>query len=451
MCCSSPRHSSSILSRSRRLLYAYRADFQSIHAHRHDEAESAPEESAPIQLASKKKRGQKRKAEADADPNLIPGLGSESLQLLTIERKKKANKKQRAAAKRRKKEALLGSEPGQPTGHQEEEADQEDGDDDMLDVDADAVVVDGDVGDLPEIDMDASDLDEDSMPTSFEAEEDATFLAPPIQSKITKKEQARLDQAIAQAAQAKKDKEKKGAAGQKRIVPIQVREEVEEAEEAETFRQQKNKKQKTAPTASAAAVVAAPVAAPVPAAVVKSAKASKSSSPSSGSAAAAAATAAAPSSPSQPTTPPKQKRAAVPTTAATTPPTHVTLVGFSTPQAKVAASKAEVVGGTQAKAAQSVAPPSSSKKAVRIVLSNNQVKQFKKFSRDSITTQTTALLAKPSPKSAIKTSSMEFFLNHNKNGRELKARQTGLERELADAGQKPTSPSRAKAKDFFFQ
>ena len=69
--------------------------------------------------------------------------------------------------------------------------------------------------------------------------------------------------------------------------------------------------------------------------------------------------------------------------------------------------------------------------------------------------QTAELLSRPSPRSAIKQSSMEYFLQHNKNGRELADRQKLLSQQLNDAAPptpaKAHSPSRAKAADFFFQ
>jgi hypothetical protein len=335
---------SEILPRSRKLLYSYRAEFEEIHAHVDDEPEEVEEEDAPAPIpAPKKKRGQKRKATEDED-EAVPGVGSESLGELVKERAKKRNKKQRLADKRRKKEALFGNEPGESHQQQQQaeaEEDQPDADDDVDMHDAD------DDSELAELDLDVS---------SLEAVEEEAAITPVQQ--VSRKEQARLDAPLAKHKQQQHAKKKKG---QKRIVPESVAEPEEEAQEE--LEVQPKKKQRTAPDAAPA-----PVVAPTPALAAVSASKPSVAKPTK---TAVAAPASPTRAPLQPTTPPKHTKSA-----------SSALVGF---------------GGTAVR----VAPPSSSKKNVRIVLSNNQARQFKKFRRDS--TITSALLTRLSPKSTVST------------------------------------------------
>ena len=471
---------------------------------------------AAAALTGKKRKSAADDDEADAEEGeavLEPGVGSEGLAKVSAALSKKKNKKQRLAAKRRKTEALLGTEAGAVDGKHAAAAaaaaaskqskkqrqngsvsapdsdDDDDGEDGEED-DNGAFDYEDEDGEMHEMDMEDLDSDEEreledeeqaSASASFddEAEEDdsaslALHMQP--QSKMSKKELARLEAALAAAQAKKKSKQPK------KIQPTLVRDpeaEIEmDDEQPQKTKQSKQESQQTKqskktqqhqPQAPAQQQQPQPVKSKKPAAT-PAAPASVSAATAAAAAAAAAATSSAVAAAAAfLTTPPKSssKQRAGPTIIPdpSLPASAAAPAAFLTPQPtkKPGSPSKQAHAGTALKsslASSAAAPPSSSKKNVSIVLANNDVRLFKRFSRDSMSVSTSELLAKPSPKSAIKPQSIEYFLAHNKNGRELAAarRQQALASEMNAAAPQsgsgrtpPVSPSRAKAADFFFQ
>lgn len=419
-----------ILPRSRKLLYSLRTSFEESHRRflQPQQAAVVDEEmpTLPGSEVAPKKKGQKRKAVE----------GEESVEVQP--KKKKLNKRQRLASKRLKKAAILGSDPLAPQAQPRAAAsnsaaaeDAESGDDaeedELADMDLDQSLDDDDA---------EEDDGEDEAEPDFEAEEDE--LAPPPPP-ISRKEQAKLDAALAKKQQ--KENSNKKQANKRTIAPTPIQEEEEGMEEEEEQEEQQfdspPKKKKARSSAPVASATSAPP--PTPVAVV----------------------AAAP-----PTTPPKatQARFETPQGKGKTPRSSpagdtVPAAAFSTPTPAPAPAPtpAAVAPLPSALRTPAAVPPSTSKKSIRIDLSANKVRSFRRWSREEITVETSTLLTKSPTASLIKPASLEYFIKHNKNGRELAERQKRLAHNLDEAAgeegeqkEKHSSP-RAKAADYFFQ
>jgi hypothetical protein len=413
---------------------------------------------AAAAAASKKRKGAPSADDEDEDAEqslLAPGVGNEGLQTIVQQAAKKRNKKQRLADKRRKKEAILGSEPGQSAQAQhfaaaaassaQQDEDDEEADEEGYGSREEELDFEEEEGEdeFDEDEEDGMDFGEEGEEEAEEADDDE--LPPTAQLKLSAKEKRQLA-----AAQKAFEAEAEAAATKpkKKIAPVAVHDFLGEAQSAFTAFPAiaaAQKKQQQQPAAAPATKQS------------KSAKKAAAAAAAATAAVAAAPVAAAPSSPARgPSTPVRQQQQQQ--NAPKLIPDPAAVPAFHTPQpAKKSVSITGGAGGA-ATVAKPTAAPTSTKKNVQIVLARNEVKSFKRWSRDSVTVETPVLLAKPSPGSAIKPQSMQFFLKHNKNGRELAARQSALTAQLSQAAQEqqssgngstpPVSPRR-KAADFF--
>jgi len=469
-----------------------------------EEGDESTADAATIDgVAPQKKKKNKKQRLAEKRRKTEALLGTDRLPSTKAEAQQQQQQQQNGTEpKKSKKQRQQTTEEDENDEHDEVEMNH-----DAADVDAD--MTNGDIiADESEYDETAHAMVDGFFASEREAEEDDDPAVSAPQPTLTPKEQRKLDAALKKKAKA----QSKTLTPKKRVTPQVVTEqeedgtiqmEMEQSVSDEQLEQQqpvsepisngKNKKQKhksrktSKPSDAAAASATLPdppsTAAAAPAAPStptlastpskKTKKRQSQGSPSTPESVAtttttATTTAVAPSTPEATSTPrPADSQPPAPTP---TPkmPRSALKKSSSTPAATVLSSTSIAALTTPTHASNTVSriPSSSAKKNVTIMLSRNQVKSFKRFSRDSITVETSQLLAKPSPRSALKASSLEMYYTKNKNGREISARQKLLSQDLNMAAPDvsnghgasnttlgktntpPTSP-RAKAADFF--